>query len=210
MFYAYDKHELDFLRACDSKLAAAIDRFGLLQNPVEPDLFVGMVNHIISQQISWKAAQTVWQRFCDRFDPIQPQQIAETDAADLQSVGLSWRKVEYIQQIAKQIRSGELSIESFVGMPDSQVRHRLLQLPGIGDWTVDMLMIFSLQRQNIMSWHDLAIRRGLMRLHQLESIDRKQFRSYQERYSPYGTVASFYLWEIAHEIPANSDIDTVK
>lgn len=198
-YFHYGKKETDYLRRQDPALGEAIDRIGQLRNPVVPDLFSGLVNHIISQQISYKAAETVWRRFQDNFLPIDPAIIAAESPEKIQAVGMSLRKANYIRAIAQQIVSGELRIDELSARSDIEVRQQLMKLPGIGSWTVDMLMIFSLQRPDVMSWHDLAIRRGLIRLHQLVQLDKKSFNDFQQLYSPFGTIASFYLWEIAHE-----------
>lgn len=198
-YFSYGINETEYLRRQDPLLGEAIDRLGPLSNPVVPDLFAGLVNHIISQQISYKAAETVWRRFRDAFRTIDPVAVAEAEPEELKKIGMSLRKANYIQTIAQHINSGELQIDKLKYLPDEAVRSQLIRLPGIGSWTVDMLMIFSLQRPDVMSWHDLAIRRGLTRLHQLEKIDKKTFTAFQQLYSPHGSVASFYLWEIAHE-----------
>jgi DNA-3-methyladenine glycosylase II len=199
VYFKYGHEETDYLCEQDPVLGAAIERIGHLSNPVEPDLFCSLISHIISQQISYKAANTVWQRFRSAYDPIDPAQIAAEKPEKIQSLGMSMRKADYIRSIAQQIAVGRLNIDKLSEASDTEVRRQLVELPGIGNWTVDMLMIFSLQRQDIMSWHDLAVRRGLARLHNLNQLDKNLFEHYKRLYSPFGTIASFYLWEIAHE-----------
>jgi len=84
-------------------------------------------------------------------------------------------------------------------MPDETVIERLCALKGIGVWTAEMLLIFSLGRPDVLSWGDLAIRRGMTRLYGLKELTREKFEMYRKRYSPYGTVASLYIWAVSHE-----------
>ena len=93
--------------------------------------------------------------------------------------------------------SGELNLEELTNLPDEEVCRRLSALPGIGVWTAEMLMTFSMQRPDIMSFGDLAILRGLRMLHHHRRITPQLFAKYKRRYSPYGSLASLYLWAIA-------------
>lgn len=93
--------------------------------------------------------------------------------------------------------SGELDVEALRALPDEAVCAELSRLPGVGVWTAEMLMTFSLQRPNVMSYGDLAIQRGLRMLYRHRAIDRDRFEKYRRRYAPYATVASLYLWAVA-------------
>ena len=111
---------------------------------------------------------------------------------------MSMRKANYIKQAAAAaIVDGELDIDELYTLTDEEVVKKLTALNGVGIWTAEMILIFSMQRSNIMSWGDLAIHRGLRMLHRHRKIDKKLFQKYKRRYSPYASVASLYLWEIA-------------
>lgn len=203
-FFEYGETELSYLSQQDSRLAQAIIRIGHIRRSVIPDLFTAIVFNIVGQQISAKAAETVWKRFISSFagdegEKLIPVEILQAEAQTLQGLGISRRKVSYIQRIAEACTDGTINIATLAKESDDTIRQQLISLPGIGPWTVDMLMIFALERPDIISWHDLAIRRGLMRLHQLETLTKEQYEMYRRMYSPYGTVASLYLWKIAHE-----------
>lgn len=107
------------------------------------------------------------------------------------------RKAIYIKEVADQVSSGQLDLEHLNQLSDDEVCERLVKLRGIGVWTAEMLMTFSMQRMNIMSWGDLAIQRGLRMLYRHRKITPTLFAKYRRRYSPYATVASLYLWAIA-------------
>jgi DNA-3-methyladenine glycosylase II len=162
-------------------------------------LFTALINSIVSQQISSKAAATVWKRIQEHFGAIIPLTIASATIEEIQQCGLSTRKAGYIKGIAETVVQGELNISEFPELPDNEIIKRLSSLHGIGVWTAEMLMIFSMQRPDVVSWGDLAIRRGMMNLYGLKELNKAKFERYKKRYSPYGSVASLYLWELANK-----------
>ncbi len=196
-YFEYGSEEIAYLKARDPKLAEAIDAIGPVRREVTPDLFASLVNCIVGQQIATKAQKTIWKRMVDAFGEITPEAIAACPDDELQAFGLSFRKVAYIKGSAERVVSGELDLPALVDLPDEEVCRQLSALPGIGVWTAEMLMTFSMQRPDIMSYGDLAILRGLRMLHHHRRITPELFAKYRRRYSPYGTVASLYLWAIA-------------
>jgi DNA-3-methyladenine glycosylase II len=112
---------------------------------------------------------------------------------------MSMRKATYIKGMAEACAKGDLDLDGLKLLPDQEVVARLSALRGIGAWTAEMILIFSLQRPDVVSWNDLAIRRGMMILYGLDQLTRDRFDQHRKRYSPYGSVASLYLWEISHE-----------
>ena len=157
---------------------------------------MAIINAIVGQQISAKAQATVWNRMIEKFKPFTPETINSATAEELQTCGISMRKALCIKGIAKLIVDGDLNLTQLYDLPDEEVCKRLSQIKGIGTWTAEMLMIFSMQRMDILSWGDLAIHRGLRILYRHRKITPKLFNKYKRRYSPYATVASLYLWEI--------------
>ena len=115
----------------------------------------------------------------------------------LQDVGMSYRKAEYILDFAEKVKSGAFDVEALEQMPDDAVVLELTSLKGVGVWTAEMVMIFCMQRPDVVSFGDLAILRGMRMLYRHRALDRAKFDKYRKRYSPYGSVASLYLWEIA-------------
>lgn len=197
--FRYGKEETNYLKSRDEHLGKAIDRIGPIARPVIPDLFTALVSSIVHQQISNKAAATVWGRVVERFSQVQPETIDDAPVELIQQCGMSMRKAGYIKSIARAVDSGNLNLAELQHLSDIQVIEQLSSQPGIGVWTAEMLMIFSMQRPDIVSWQDLAIRRGMAMLYGLGSINRSQFDEYRQRYSPYGSVASLYLWQISKE-----------
>ena len=128
---------------------------------------------------------------------VSPEAVAALSDEELQAFGTTFRKVGYIRGITERVQDGRLNLEELPHMTDEQIKAALVELPGIGVWTAEMLMTFSLQRPDVMSYGDLAIQRGLRMLYHHRAITPKLFAKYQRRFSPYGTVASLYLWAIA-------------
>ena len=123
--------------------------------------------------------------------------IAAAGVPLLQSLGMTFRKAEYIMDFADKIRSGAFNLESVKYMSDADAIRALSSLKGIGVWTAEMILLFCLQRPNVFSYDDLAIQRGLRMVYHHRKIDRKLFEKYHRRFSPYCSVASLYLWEVS-------------
>ena len=195
--FAYGNVEIDYLKKRDKTLGAAIDTIGAIQREVNPDLFSALVRAIVGQQISSKAQATIWGRMKNSFGEITPQSILACTEAELQSCGITFRKVFYIRGAAEMVRDGKLDIGTLHLKSDEEVCTELSRLDGVGTWTAEMLMLFSMQRQDILSCGDLAILRGMRMLYRHRKVTRELFEKYRRRYSPYGSVASLYLWAIA-------------
>ena len=195
--FIYGDEEIEYLRKVDPALGEIIDKIGPIERRVTPDLFTALVNSIVGQQISSKAMDTVWRRFEERFPQITPEALDRASIDEIQRCGMSMRKAGYIKGIAAKVVSKELDIEELYTLSDDEVIKKLTELHGVGIWTAEMIMIFCMQRPNIMSWGDLAIQRGLRMLYRHRKIDKKLFQKYKRRYTPYASVASLYLWEIA-------------
>ena len=196
-YFIYGQKEIGFLSRKDKRLAVAIERIGPIQREVRPDLFDALMHSIVGQQIATKAQQTVWARLVLALGEVTPETIEGAETATLQGVGLSFRKVAYMKAAARKVLLGELDVEALRLMDDASLCATLCALDGVGVWTAEMLMLFSLQRPDVLSFGDLAILRGLRMLHRHREVSRDRFETYRRRYSPYGSAASLYLWAIA-------------
>jgi len=195
--FKYGQAEIEHLKRRDKKLGIAIDRIGAIEREVTPDLFTALVKSVVAQQISTKAAATVWVRLCTQLADITPASIAAVAVSEIQKCGLSLRKAGYIKGLGDAAICGELDLLKLRELPDVEILKKLLSLRGLGVWTGEMILIFSLCRPDVVSWGDLAIRRGMMNLYGLQNITKEQFDRYRKRYSPYGSVASLYLWALS-------------
>ena len=198
-YFEYGDKEVEYLKSRDTKLAAAIDAVGHVYREMEgEDLFTGVVHHIVAQQISSAAQATVWARLQENLGEMTPATVSAASIDELQACGMSFKKAEYIKGFAAKVNSGDFDINAVEHMSDNDAIAALSSLPGIGVWTAEMLLLFNLERPDILSFGDLAIHRGMRMVYHHRNITRQLFEKYRRRYSPYGSVASLYLWAISH------------
>lgn len=196
-YFKYGKEEIDYLKSRDKRLSEIIDRVGVIRRRVIPNIYSALVHSIIGQQISTKAHENIWLKTVALLGDVTPENILAISAEELKSVGLSFRKVEYIRDAACRFESGEFDVNSFNSLTDYEIVEKLSQLKGVGVWSAEMLMLFSMQRPDVLSFGDLAILRGLRMIYHHRRIDRKLFDKYRRRFSPFNSVASLYIWAVA-------------
>ncbi|MCI8468299.1 MAG: DNA-3-methyladenine glycosylase 2 family protein [Eggerthellaceae bacterium] len=196
-FFAYGEAETAFICERCPKMAWAVEQIGHINRPVIPDPYAALVNSILGQQISTAAHKTIWRRLLDEVGEVTPQAVAALSDEELQGLGTTFRKVGYIRALTERVADGRLDLDALQTMDDAEVERQLVALPGIGKWTAEMIMTFSLQRPDVMSQGDLAIIRGLRMLYHHRRITPQLFERYRRRFSPHATVASLYLWAIA-------------
>lgn len=196
-YYSYHIEEIEYLKKKDKKLGEAIDQIGMIQRKINKDLFSSVIRIIIGQQISTKAQETVWKRLIDKVNNVTPNNVNILSEEELQSLGISFRKAGYIKNFTTKVVEEQFDIASLKDKTDEEVISELSSLKGIGVWTAEMLMIFSLERRDILSYGDLAIIRGIRMLYRHKEVSKERFEKYRKRYSPYGSIASLYLWAIA-------------
>ena len=195
--FPYTDAELLALRDKDAVLADYIDRVGRIEREIVPDLFAGLVRSIVAQQISSAALKTILARMSDLLCEFTPERVLAAGPEAIQRCGLSMKKAGYIHTAAQCVACGSLDLAALNGLPDEQVIASLVTLPGIGEWTAEMLLIFSLCRRNVLSRKDLGIDRGIRRLYGVEGVSNEMFETLRARFSPYASIASLYLWDAA-------------
>lgn len=197
MIFQYGERETDYLKRRDKKLGAVIDRVGHIERAVDPDLFSAVVHHIVGQQVSMRAQAAIWARMQTALGTVSAETVAAAGPEALRPLGMSLRKAQYIADFAMRVCRGDFDIEAVRAMDDAQAISILSTIKGVGVWTAEMILLFCLQRPNVFSYGDLAIRRGLRMIYRHREIDRARFERYRRRFSPYGSVASFYIWAAA-------------
>ncbi|MFC4101952.1 DNA-3-methyladenine glycosylase family protein [Paenibacillus xanthanilyticus] len=195
--FDYGEAELTHLMRVDPLLGEAIARIGRIERTIIPDPFAALAHAVVGQLISVKAADAIWLRMQQRVGEMTPGRVAELPIEALRECGVTMRKAEAIQGIACAALDGKLDLSGLNDRSDDEVIALLTALKGIGRWTAEMLLIGSLERPDVVSWGDIAIRRGMMTLYGQPDLTKAQFDEYRARYSPYGSVASIYLWAIA-------------
>jgi len=173
--FKYGQREIQYLKERDRILGAAIDRIGMIERAVIPDLFTALINSIVGQQISSKAAETVWNRLVEKIGCITPENIAAASPETIQQCGMSGRKVRYIKDIAKAVIDRKVDLQELQNKSDDEVINCLSSLNEIGKWTAEMLLIFSMERPDVVSRGDLGIRRRMIKLYGLETLSKEEF-----------------------------------
>lgn len=190
---------IDHLRSVDPILGKFIQRVGPITRIGITDPYIATVDCILAQQISNKAYQTVANRFYARFPEADPDLILNATFEDLRSLGLSTSKVNYVIGIARAKLNGIVDFDELCNLDFESIKAMLMPLKGVGRWTVEMVAIFSLQKHDVISYDDLAIRKGIARLYREKEVTKDFFNELRLRYAPYQTVASFYLWAASND-----------
>ncbi|HEX5928841.1 MAG TPA: DNA-3-methyladenine glycosylase [Solirubrobacterales bacterium] len=201
------------LAASDPKMAALIERVGeidlatRLQRRKEErpnDAYGALLRAIVGQQLSTKAARTIYLRVLDLFDGTTPtpQQLLEADEADLRGAGLSGRKVEYVRDLATHVLDGELELDRLGDLADEEAIEEIVAVRGLGRWTAEMFLIFHLERPDVLSGGDLGIRKAVQLEYELEEMPTpERVVEIGEPWRPHRSLASLYLWESLAAVP---------
>ena len=188
------------LRSRDPKLGLWLDRVGPVKLRRQRHQFGALCRSILAQQIGSQAARSIHSRFLALFSPEKspaPERLLTLTPDEIQACGVSRRKVEYLRALATEFHAGMLRNVRLAAMTDEDVIDHLTRIPGIGVWTAEMFLLFSLGRIDIFSVGDLALRAGVERVEGKEMPPHK-IAKVARRWSPYRSVASLYLWKIAH------------
>ncbi len=184
------KHIIEHFRKVDLVLAAAARTL----DPIVPsnDYFSDLCEIIIQQQLSEKAGETIWHRFLKLFPRLTPAKVLATPDATIRAAGISWSKITYLKNLAKH---GDL--RRVRDMSDEQVIRELTKIQGIGPWSAEMFLMFSLGREDVFSYGDLGLRRGLQKLYKFKKEPTiKQMEKIVRKWSPYRTYGARILWKM--------------
>jgi DNA-3-methyladenine glycosylase II len=187
---------IKFLRE-DLALAGIIDSVGEYKLKRRNHHFSVLVESIISQQLATSAADAIFKRFKKLYQKFPTaSEILATRKSRFRTVGLSGMKIEYLKDLAKHVEEKRLDMRSLSGMGDEDVISQLTQVRGIGRWTAEMFLIFSLGRQDVFPVDDLGLRKGVQVLFSLTEIPKpKEVEKLGQRWKPYRTIATWYLWK---------------
>lgn len=188
---------LQHLRNADPRMSALIERIGPFAPTITRDPFTALVGSIIHQQISMRAATSIQSklRALCAGGRIRPQTLLALDARKLRGAGLSHQKTRYLRAVARSFADGALSARRLRRMSDDEVIEVATELPGVGRWTAEMLLMFSLERPDVWPADDLGLRSALRRFLSLAELPTpRQARPLGEHWAPFRTYACWYLW----------------
>jgi DNA-3-methyladenine glycosylase II len=205
----FDEKAVEHLRGADETLRQIIDERGPLDHqarmrgrPTDP--YGALLRSIVGQQLSTKAARSIYTRLTEQFDgrAPTPQELLDADPDVVRAAGLSRPKVSYLRSLAEHVLSGELALERLHELPDEEVAREVTAVKGLGQWTADMFLIFHLGRPDVLPVGDLGVRRAVQRAYGLEELpDAETLERLGERWRPYRSLASLYLWESLDNAP---------
>jgi len=190
------------LTKSDRVMKRLIPQFGEARLESRGDAFVTLARSIVGQQISVKAAQTVWDRFAKLSRRLTPGQVLKLKVDDMREAGLSARKVEYLVDLALHFEQAQVSVKAWTHMSDEDIIAELVAIRGIGRWTAEMFLIFHLMRPNVLPLDDVGLVNGISRNYfSGEAVSRSEVREVAQAWAPYCSVATWYIWRSLDPVP---------
>lgn len=188
--------KVQYLIQTDERLGRLITYIGTSELAIEKDSFKCLVKYIIGQQISDKARETIWQRMCTCLGNVTPELIFSTRDEKLREIGLSARKIECIKILAEHVIEKKIDFGEFHSFTNKEVIKKLTALKGIGPWTAEMYLIFSLERENVFSKGDGTTKRAIQWMYDLKELPSSESLSeYFVKWARYSTIVSSYFWK---------------
>jgi DNA-3-methyladenine glycosylase II len=188
---------IDHLVKRDPVMAELIEQVGPFRLSLENDYFKALVRSILAQQISTSAARSIHARLMEavRNDASMETGIHRLEVEELRQLGISRPKAVYLKDLAARVLAGELQLHTLSNKSNEQVIEELIRVKGIGKWTAQMFLIFSLGRLDIFPADDLGVRAAIKRLYRKRTLPKpKQLRKYEKLWHPYSSIASWYCW----------------
>ena len=190
----------------DRVMRKLIPKFGDGRLQSRGDAFTTLARSIVGQQISVKAAQTVWDRFTALLDDasasLVPAHVLALGAQNIRAAGLSARKVEYLCDLAQHFDSGALQVRQWTHMDDEAIVEQLVAIRGIGRWTAEMFLIFHLMRPDVLPVDDLGLLKGIsVNYFSGEPVSRAEAREVGDAWAPFRSVATWYIWRSLDPLP---------
>ncbi len=186
----------------DPLLKPLIDLYGDIEIELETEYFEALISSIVGQQLSNKAAAAIWNRLKNLTPIVDAPTLLAIGDEELRSIGISYAKISYIKNLSRAVLNREILIESFDALPDDEIIRELVAVKGIGQWTAEMFLIFSLGRQDVFSVGDGGLNRAVKNIYQIENVPTKQrLFEISSNWKPYRTFASLYLWRSLNNKP---------
>lgn len=185
------------VRKNDERIAEVMDRHGVIRFKPEGEIFESLVESILSQQLAGAAASAITKKVRAIYPDgrLVPEAVHRTPARKLRAAGVSPQKLSYLKDLSKRVVKGEIDLESLRTMEDDEIISVLDEVKGIGPWTVQMLLIFTLGRTDVLPVDDFGIRKGVQQIYSMKEMPRKaEIEKLAEKWRPYSSVASLYLW----------------
>lgn len=200
MFINQSDEAVQRICEADPEMQKLIKAVGDLEVPLRNNYFMSLVRSIIGQQISVSAAQAIYDRLEKLLDnEVTAQTLLSVTPEQLREAGLTYRKIEYVKDLATKAANAELDLQHITKLDNPSVMKHLTNVKGIGKWTAEMFLILSLGRMDILAIDDVGLQRGAQWLYQVDKADRRSILIEKSPlWEPNLSIASFYLWEAVH------------
>ena len=193
---------IDLLKR-DKKMQVLINKFGRPDFNLGQDYFQSLLRSIVFQQLSGKAAQTIYERFVNLIPKtlnICPNEVLKLDKDEMRKAGLSFQKINYVNNLSDYFENNSFQKKDVERMTDQEISKELIQIKGIGQWTVDMFLMFTLYREDVLPYKDLGIQKGIMKILNLKKLpSKKEMENCSRKWRPYRTIACWYLWRMVDD-----------
>ena len=196
------KAGIDLLKK-DKKMNDLINKFGRPDFSQREDYFQSLLRSIVFQQLSGKAAQTIYERLVNLIpntSNLCPNEVLKLDKDEMRTAGLSFQKIDYVRNMANYFENNSFYKKDVERMTDEEISKELIQIKGIGQWTVDMFLMFTLNRADILPYKDLGIQKGIMKILNMKNHPtKKEMENCSSKWRPYRTIACWYLWRMVDD-----------
>ena len=194
---------IDLLKR-DRNMQVLIEKFGRPNFKIGQDYFQSLFRSIVFQQLSGEAAQTIYKRLVKLIPETSnlcPNEVLKIEKNDMSKAGLSSQKINYVRNLADYFENNSFQKKDVERMTDEEISRELTQIKGIGQWTVDMFLMFTLNRADILPYGDLGIQKGIMKILNKKNLpSKKEMRNCSKKWVPYRTIACWYLWRMTDDI----------
>lgn len=185
---------IEYLKSKDTVFEMLFNKYGYARLERNANIFESIVSNIIGQQLSNKVKQVIYNRFISLVKTVTPENILNTDKELIRQCGISYSKISYIKELSENVLSGKYDFNNLNKLNDEDLIKELCKIKGVGKWTAEMLALFSLGRENIISYDDVALRNGIIKAKGYKSLSKQRFEQLKKKYSPYCSYASLYFY----------------
>jgi len=193
---------IDLLKK-DKHMKVLINKLGRPDFNLGQDYFQSLLRSIVFQQLSGKAARTIYERLVNLIPETSnlcPNEVLKLDKDEMRKAGLSFQKINYVRNLADYFENNSFQKKDVERMTDEEISKELIQIKGIGQWSVDMFLMFTLNRADILPYKDLGIQKGIMKILNMKNLpSKKEMENCSRKWRPYRTIACWYLWRMVDD-----------
>lgn len=190
----YDEKEMVYISNKDPVMKMLVDHYGKLKMGKVTDVYTSLVFHIISQMLASSVSDTLIKRFLDLVDDVTPENVLRIGIEEIRECGISRKKAEYILELSNNVLEEKYDFSLLDPMSDDESVKYLQQIKGVGKWTAEMIVEFTMGRLNIFSYDDVALQNGIKKAHGFKTLSKTRFERLRKIYAPYCSIASLYYY----------------